>query len=161
MNELAIGIALLVGIVLAQVFVGKYKQQQLVKLWKEAHAAIEDGRLEVAERTLERCVKMAPLWVHGLVALAMVRGRLGKTEAAEADLKRACALHPKEAEPDYALGLLYATLVADREADAITAFHAAFAKNPDLVPALAADPRLERLRRNPDFEKLFAQHPAS
>ena len=155
MKETLFGIALLISIVAAQFAVSKLRQRKMFRCWNEAQAAMVTGRFEDAERALERCVAIAPLWVHGTLALALVRGRLGKAEEAEAGLLRARELHPTEAEPDYGLGMLYATAFQDRGEEAVAAFRDAVEKNPEFGEALLLDKSLVHLRDNPDFTALL------
>ena len=77
----------------------------------EAHVnlavlALDDGRLDEAERELQTALRVGPMFVPGYVNLADLRRAQGRDGEGEELLRRAIALAPDGAAAHHALGLL-------------------------------------------------------
>lgn len=156
MTNLLVGLLILAGLVGLQLGMRHFTQVRLQRAWNHSQEAIQAGDLDIAASHLEKCVRLAPLWLPGRRQLANVQTRRGRFEAAEAQLKMSADLQPKQAPGHLELGLFYALHMPDRTDEALTAIERGIACDPQFRSAIATNPAVQRLRDHPRFQALIA-----
>jgi predicted Zn-dependent protease len=157
MDNLITGVALLLGLLGLQAGMRYFTVLRTKKAWEGAQADLGRGDLESAEKRIARCIKLMPLWLQPRYVLGAVLARQGKLEQAEAELKMAQALQPREPDGFIELGIFYITS-ANREQDGVEALRAAVTNDPKAWRRLESDPRLEAFRKTPAFAALQREH---
>lgn len=145
------GLCILLLLVGFQWTVQRLKVRRMKRWWNRAAEALNAGDLDAAAAALNKCVSAMPMWVQARTLLGVVRAKQGKLTDAEAQLKMAAELQPRQAEGHLQLGLFYATQFSDRDDDAMEALLNGLKYAPELRNALSRDPRLLHLRNHPRF----------
>lgn len=155
MQEVIVGIALLVGLVALQTGMRYWTLHRTRVAWSEAQDHMTRGDFEEAEMALAKCVKLMPLWIQPRMLYGSVLSRLNKLEQAEEHLKLAAELQPKEADGYIELAIFYIT-VAERTEDGIEALRHALEKDPQARHRIDTEPRLRDFRDTDGYAQLDA-----
>ena len=146
MSQFALGILLVLGIIAFQVLSSKVRGHRARRMLKLAEEALHEGDLSRAEKSLKRCLVLAPLWVQGRILRATVLARQGRNEEAEEEFKFAVELEPRQPEGHAQLALFYVSQGPEKKELAAEAFEKALACAPEIREKLMEDPRFAALR---------------
>ena len=156
MQEVVVGIALLLGLVALQAGMRYWTLHRTRVAWSAAQDYMSRGDFEEAEVALAKCVKLMPLWIQPRMLYGSVLSRLNKLEQAEEHLKLAAELQPKEADGYIELAIFYIT-VAERTEDGVEALRQALAKDPQARHRIDTEPRLRDFRDSDGYAQLGAE----
>jgi Flp pilus assembly protein TadD len=143
---IVLAVACLVGCANDQLKKQPTPKEQATKQWNAARAGVmaglakdqyENGNIEKARQTTAEALRMDPTSAPLHLLAAKLAIESGQLESAEAELKRAHELDPKNAEADYLTGIVYQRW--QRIAAAADAYAIAAAKNPQELAYVLAE----------------------
>ena len=149
-----VGLALVIGIVLARWGYGYWHTHRVQNWWRKGQEAVNAGNLVAAEAAFRECVRLAPIVGPFHRAFGGVLARRGKLAEAEERLRFGAELEPRNAAGFMDLGYFLALCVPNRSQEAIEAFARAVVCAPDLRKRLAQEPHLAPLLREERFRRL-------
>ncbi|HOE64938.1 MAG TPA: hypothetical protein PLO62_00290 [Candidatus Hydrogenedentes bacterium] len=153
----------LVLVVLALMGVGLGREwtrgRRAAAAWKKGVDAYSARDLDVARRSLNACVKLAPTWAPAHRLLGRVLWECGEHQEAEKRIRFGADLEPRNVEGHLDLAQFYLALPAPRETDALDALEKALDCAPALRSELSQFPLFAKLREHPRFQALTARIP--
>ncbi len=155
MNRVFIGLGILALLLLYQWGTSRMRMSRLKREWETALRAFKDKDLETAQKSLQRCVRLMPMWTPARFMLGGVLAKRGRLADAEAQLKLGADLEPRSPEGHLQLGMFYVVCHPDRAGEAIAALERAAACDPALREQFANAPGLEAIRSHPRFQQLI------
>ena len=153
MSSVLGGIALLIALIGLQVGMRYWTTVRTRRAWEEAQAAMARHDFESAATSLDKTIKLMPLWTHARMIYGVVLSELGRLPEAEEQLKMAADLQPKEADGHIELGIFYVT-TANRPEEGITALRVALACDEKARYRIETEPRLRDFRDGPHYAQL-------
>ena len=157
MNRIFIGLGVLALLLLYQWGVGRMRMSRMKREWERALRAFKDKDLETAQKSLQRCVRLMPMWTPARFMLGTERAKRGRLADAEAQLTLGADLEPRSPEGHLQLGMFYVTCLPDRAEEAIAALERAAACDPSLREHFANAPGLDAIRSHPRFQQLIGR----
>lgn len=156
MNSLIAGVGVILALIAFQFGTRHIQFLRAKKLWNRANECIRAENFAEAEKILRKCVKLMPLLQPARIGLASILVRLGHLPEAEEQFKAVVMLEPRQPEGHLHLGYFYATQFKNRDNDAVAALCKSVEYNAELREKIWNDPRLLRLRGNPQFKECLA-----
>lgn len=153
MIEFFTGVLVLAGLVALRGGMNRWTMHRVQRAWEGACADLDARTYEAAEGKLATCVRLVPTWIPARFTLGAVLAAQGKLAEAEAQLKFARDLEPRQPEGHIELGVYYLT-VAKQPAAGVAALREAIALKPDVIQRINTDPRLAAFRDTEDFARL-------
>lgn len=109
----------------------EHEDRAVVLLMRQGHAAMAGRDFAAARHAFDQVVSIAPEYAEGWNARATLNYLAGDYEASLADIDKTLALEPRHFGALSGRGLVYAAL--ERWGDALKAFEAALAVNPQMI----------------------------
>lgn len=153
MGDLIIGIAALAGLVALRGGMNRWTMHRVRRAWEGACADLDARAYADAESKLATCVRLLPTWIPARFTLGAVLAAQGKLAEAEAQLKLARDLEPREPDGYIELAIYYLT-AAKRPAEGVATLREAIALAPETVQRIRLDPRFAAFRDTEDFARL-------
>lgn len=153
MGDIVIGIIALAGLVALRGGMNRWTMYRVQRAWEGARADLDARAYDAAEGKLATCVRLLPTWIPARFTLGAVLAAQGKLAEAEAQLKLARDLEPRQPEGHIELGIYYLT-AAKQPAAGVAALREAITLKPDVIQRINTDPRLAAFRDTEDFTRL-------
>ena len=136
-------------------FANRYIRARRLKYWFEKGMTQYRARqFEPALNAFQKCVRIAPEWLHARTLMSISLAQTGQKERALQEIEMVRALQPREAETWTLITTFYVFCMPDDDARLLEALEQLAAIDSAAASTLMGQPAFTRYRHTPAFKAL-------